>query len=57
MKPEGKRPLATLTSGKEDNIKKYLKEIGRKGDDWANLVQDRQTWWAPMKNMRTTLPK
>jgi hypothetical protein len=57
LKPEGKRPLATLTSGKEDNIKKYLKEIGRKGDDWANLVQDRQTWWAPMKNMRTTLPK
>jgi hypothetical protein len=40
----------------EDNIKMYLKEIEWKGVDWANLVQDREKWWALVKNIQTTLP-
>jgi hypothetical protein len=38
-KPEGKRPLARLRSRWEDNIKMYLREIGRGRVDWIHLVR------------------
>jgi hypothetical protein len=36
-KPEGRRPRRRWV----DNIKIYLREIGRDGVDWVNLAQDR----------------
>ena len=41
-KPEGKRPLVLRKSRWKDNIKIDLKEIGREGIDWIDLVQDRK---------------
>jgi hypothetical protein len=53
--PEGKRPLAILTCGMEKKIEVYHKEIGWKGVDWSNLVQNREKIWALVKNMVTSL--
>jgi hypothetical protein len=43
-KPEGKRPLERPRPRWEDNIKMDLKEVGREGMDWIELVQDRDNW-------------
>jgi hypothetical protein len=45
----GKSLHGILTCGRESNITIYLKEIGWKGFDWANLVQGRERWWALVK--------
>jgi transposase len=45
-KPEGKRPLGRPRRRWVDNIKMYLREIGRDGMDWIDLPQDRDQWRA-----------
>jgi hypothetical protein len=39
--PEGKRPPGRRGCRWEDNIKMYLREIGRDGMDWIDLGHDR----------------
>jgi hypothetical protein len=43
-KPEGKRPLGRPRLRWEDNIKMDLQEVGCKGMDMIELVQDRDRW-------------
>jgi hypothetical protein len=43
-KPEGKTPLERPGRRLEDNIKMDLREIGRGGMDWIDLVEDRDHW-------------
>jgi hypothetical protein len=53
-KPEGKRPLGRLRLRWEDNIKMVLQEV-RCGEDWIELAQHRDRWWAlvnAMMNLR-----
>jgi hypothetical protein len=45
-KPKGKRPLGRLRRSWVDNIKMTLREIGWRGMDWIDLVQDRDQWKA-----------
>ena len=45
-KPEGKRPLGRPRLRWDDNIKIYLQELGRGCEDWMELAQDRDWWWA-----------
>ena len=45
-KPEGKRPLGRPRHRWEDNIKMDLQEVGCRGMDWIELVQDRDRWRA-----------
>ena len=45
-KPEGKRPLGRPRRRWEDNIKTDLQEVGRGGEDWMVLAQDRDRWRA-----------
>jgi DNA relaxase NicK len=40
-KPEGKRPLGRPRHRWEDNIKKYLQEVGCGGMDWIDVALDR----------------
>jgi ribosome biogenesis protein Nip4 len=47
-KPEGKRTLRRLRRRRMDNIKMDLREIGRGGMDWTNLVQVTDQWRAPV---------
>jgi transposase len=43
-KPEGKRPLGRPRCRWVNNIKMYLREVGRDGRDWIDLAQDRDQW-------------
>jgi hypothetical protein len=45
-KPEGKRPLGRPQRRWEDNIKKYLQEVGGDCVDWIERAQDRDNWRA-----------
>jgi hypothetical protein len=45
-KPEGKRPLGRPRRRWEDNIKKYLQEVGFGDMDCNELAQDRDSWRA-----------
>jgi hypothetical protein len=45
-KPEGKRPLARPWYGWVYNITMDFKEVGWRGMDWIDLVQDRDKWGA-----------
>jgi len=47
-KPEGKRPSGRPWRRLEDNIKMDLQEMGCGGMDWIKLVQDRNSWRAPV---------
>jgi hypothetical protein len=40
-RPEGRRPLGRPRRRWEDNIKIDLQEVGWKGVDWIDMVQDR----------------
>jgi len=44
-KSEGKRTFGRPRCTWEDNIRMDLKEMGWKGVDWMNLVQDRGQIW------------
>ena len=44
-KLESKRPLGRPRRRWEDNIKMDLQEVGG-GEDWMELAQDRDRWWA-----------
>jgi hypothetical protein len=45
-KPEGKRPLGRRRSGRVDNIRMDLGEVGWSDVDWIGLAQDRNRWRA-----------
>ena len=45
-KIEGRRPLGRPRRRWEDNIRMDLREVGRGGMDWIELVQDRDSWRA-----------
>jgi hypothetical protein len=45
-KPEGKKPLGRPRRRWVDNIEMDLREIGWGGEDWIDLVQDRDRWRA-----------
>jgi len=45
-KPEGKRPLGRPRRRWENNIKRYLQELGGGCEDWMDLAQDRDRWRA-----------
>jgi hypothetical protein len=51
-KSEGKRPLGRPRRRWEDNIRKYLREIGWEGVEWMHLDQDRIQWWDFVKTVR-----
>jgi hypothetical protein len=40
------KPLGRTRRRCEDNIRLYLRKIGRKIVDWMHLAQDRGQWWA-----------
>jgi len=48
VQPEGKRPLGRPRCRWEDNIKMDVKELGREGLGWIDLVEGRNKWWAAM---------
>ena len=57
-KPEGKRPLGRPRRRWEDNIEMDLRELGRGGGDWMELVQDRDRWRALVGTVRNfRIPK
>ena len=45
-KPEGKRPLGRPGHRWGDNIKMDLQEVGGGCEDWRELAQYRDSWWA-----------
>jgi hypothetical protein len=45
-KPEGKRPLGRPKRRWVNNIKMDLREIGRDGMDWIDLVENKDQWRA-----------
>jgi hypothetical protein len=45
-KPEGKRPLGSLRSRWEDNIKADLQEVECRDMDWIELAKNRDRWRA-----------
>jgi hypothetical protein len=45
-KPEGKRPLRRPRRRWEDNIKMDFQEVGGGREDWMEVAQDRDRWWA-----------
>jgi hypothetical protein len=45
-KPEGRRSLGRPRRRWKENIKVDLREVGWRGMDWIDLVQDRDRWRA-----------
>ena len=45
-KPGVKRPLGRPRRRWEDNIKIDLQVVGCGGNEWIDLAQDRDRWWA-----------
>ena len=57
-KPEEKRPLGRPRRRWEDNIKVDLQEVGVSFEDWMELAQDRDRWWALVSTvMNFRVPK
>ena len=57
-RPEGKRPLGRPRRRWEDNIKMDLLEVGGGCEDWKELAQDRDRWWALVSTvMNLRVPK
>ena len=57
-KPEGKRPFGRPRCRWEDNIKMDLQEVGGGCEDWMELAQDRDRWWALVSTvMNLQVPK
>jgi hypothetical protein len=48
-KPEGKRSFDIPMHRYKDTITMDLKEIECDSDDWIQLLQDRDKWWALVK--------
>ena len=44
------RPLGRSRRRWEDNIKMDLQEMGCGGTDWIELAEDRERWWALVKD-------
>ena len=56
-KPKEKRPLRRARCRWEANIKMDLQEVGGSCEDWIELAQDRDRWWAlvsTVMNLRVT---
>jgi hypothetical protein len=51
-KLEGKRPLGGPRRRWEDNIMMDLQEVGGGREDWMELAQDRDGWWALVSTVR-----
>jgi hypothetical protein len=45
------RPLGRPRHRWEDHIKMYLQEMGYGGTDWIELDQERDRWWALVKEI------
>jgi hypothetical protein len=45
-KPEGRSPLGRPRRRWEDNVRRYLQEVGWECEDWIGLAQDRDRWRA-----------
>jgi len=57
-KPEGKRPLGRPRRRWGDNIMMDLQEVGGGCEDWMELAQDRERWWALVSTvMNLLVPK
>jgi hypothetical protein len=41
---EEKEPLGSPSHGRDDNIRRDLREMGWKSVDWIHLIQDRDQW-------------
>jgi hypothetical protein len=55
-KPEGRKPLGSLRSSQEDNIKMDLREV-EWGRGWIDVAQDRDRWLAVVNAvMNPTIP-
>ena len=53
-KPENKRPLGRLRRRWEDNIKMDLREVGCDPRDWIAFAEDRDQWWAYVREKTST---
>ena len=51
-KPAGKRRLGRPRRRWEDNVKMLLQKVGGCFEDWMELAQDRDRWWAPVSMVR-----
>jgi hypothetical protein len=51
-KPEGKRPLGRHRRRWEDNIKMDVQEVVGGREDWKDLAQDRDGWWALVSTVK-----
>ena len=57
-KPEGKRQMGRPRRRWEDNIKMNLQEVGGGCEDWMELAEDRDRWWALVSTvMNIRVPK
>ena len=43
-KPEGKRPLGRPRRRWEDNIRRDLREVGIRDENWLDVAQERILW-------------
>ena len=49
--PEGKRSLGRPRRRWADNIKMDLRGVGCDARDWIDLVEDRDQWWAYVREV------
>ena len=57
-RPEGKIPLGRTRRRWDDNIKMDLQEVGGGCEDWTEVAQVRDRWWALVSTlMNLRVPK